>query len=292
MEVMQPLDILAEGHLDLKNGRGLLVVGAHPDDEVIGAGGQIPFWKKATFVHVTDGAPRDMTDARREGYDNREHYAAARQKELTAALALAGIAPGQIQGLGFPDQECSSNLIALVEACLHLLAKLRPVAVLTHPYEGGHPDHDSTAFALHTARRLLGKQQARSPLILEMTSYHNEAGSMQTRHFLLSTSHVPVRSVLAREQRSLKSQMFAEFKTQRSVLQWFPIDFESFRSAPDYDFLQAPHSGQLYYELFNWGTTGREWRSAATEALRHFELNDQRIFNLPRVETWPYAESA
>src|SRR5947209_5072540 len=69
----------------LVHGKGLLIIGAHPDDEVIGAGGQIPNWLEAMFVHVTDGAPREMSDARRQGFENRDDYAAARRYELEAA---------------------------------------------------------------------------------------------------------------------------------------------------------------------------------------------------------------
>jgi hypothetical protein len=50
------------------------------------------------------------------------------------------------------------------------------------------------------------------------------------------------------------------------VLQAFTVEVERFRAAPDYDFTQAPHSGALFYENFNWGMTGARWR----ELTRHW----------------------
>src|SRR5512133_2737573 len=71
-----------------------LVVAAHPDDEVIGIGGQLArLGPRVHVLHVTDGAPRDMHDARVHGFDTRDAYADARRRELLAALADAGIGP-------------------------------------------------------------------------------------------------------------------------------------------------------------------------------------------------------
>ncbi len=246
----------------------LLVIVAHPDDEVIGAGAHFRLWPRATFVHVTDGAPRNMSDALRAGIRTREQYAAVRRKELQQALTLAGIPAAHLLALGIGDQESSYRLDFLTWSVLELLLELRPVAVLTQPYEGGHPDHDSTAFALHTACRWLQTRQKRAPEILELTSYHNSAGSMQTSQFLAAGGDPELSVVLDQEQRKLKMRMLACFATQQHVLKWFPVDLERFRKAPNYDFSAPPHGGKLYYELFDWGMTGLRWRDLAAGAAR------------------------
>ena len=40
--------------------------------------------------------------------------------------------------------------------------------VITHPYEGGHPDHDACAFAARAAVR----HSANKAKLMEFTSYH------------------------------------------------------------------------------------------------------------------------
>src|SRR5437868_11862366 len=79
---------LADGFLDV---RPLALVVAHPDDEVIGAGAQFATWRDIQFVHVTDGAPRNLSDAKANGFADCEAYARARELELKTALNLAGL---------------------------------------------------------------------------------------------------------------------------------------------------------------------------------------------------------
>ena len=67
------------------------VIAAHPDDEVIGAGGRLPRLKRCVLIQITDGAPVDMIDARKAGFQSREEYARTRRRELMAALSLAEI---------------------------------------------------------------------------------------------------------------------------------------------------------------------------------------------------------
>jgi len=208
-----------------------------------------------------------MRDARAAGYDTRETYAAARRHELATALALANVTPAQLHGLGFIDQRVSFHLPELVQALLDVLRHALPEAILTHAYEGGHPDHDATAFAVHCACAQLSNEEASRPVVLEMTSYHNQGGNMATGHFLFHPE-LPVKTVnLSPKDRERKRKMFDCFATQQNVLTWFPIGQECFRPAPVYDFTQPPHPGTLYYELFDWGMAGALWRRLASRYL-------------------------
>ena len=49
------------------------------------------------------------------------------------------------------------------------------------------------------------------------------------------------------------------------------FDAERFRPAPNYDFTRPPHAGQLFYEKFNWGMTGEQWRALAGRALQRLD---------------------
>ncbi len=119
-------------------GRKVVIVSAHPDDEVVGAGAQIPRMD-CTLIHVTDGAPRNRPDAANAGYACLEDYAHARRKELHSAMALAGLGPERASDLGIPDQEASLNMGHIARRLREMLPSLNPDIVMTHPYEGGPP---------------------------------------------------------------------------------------------------------------------------------------------------------
>ncbi len=243
--------------------RPVVLIAAHPDDETIGAGGILPRLRNLVIVHVTDGSPRNLVDARAAGFERREDYAEARRCELLNALQLAGISEAQTRTLNIIDQEASFDLAGLAHQVADTLGQLRPGTVLTHPYEGGHPDHDATAFAVHAACAMLPA----APDIYEFTSYHARDGEMEVGRFLIEQE--PGDAIqLIEPARERKRQMIECFATQLEILRRFPVDVERFRPAPAYDFSQPPHTGRLFYENFDWGVTGKQWRQRAAEALR------------------------
>jgi N-acetylglucosamine malate deacetylase 2 len=249
----------------LRSQRVLLLV-AHPDDEAIGAGALLAQMGEPFVVHVTDGAPRDLSDAAAAGFATRERYAHARREESEAALRLAGIPSHHRFGLGFVDQESSFHLLHIVREIIALLHDLKPDCILTHPYEGGHPDHDSTAWAVHMATQLAGFAKRAPPPVFEFTSYFNRGGRMITGDFLPHAHAAAVTHALSPMERRLKQEMFARFVTQQKVLSQFPLEIERYRAAPAYDFSRAPHPGRLHYEHFFWGVTGAQWRALARQA--------------------------
>ncbi len=265
----------------------LLLVAAHPDDEVIGAGAQLPRWAKCIYlIHITDGAPANMRDAEEAGIGERARYARTRSLELNSAMALAGISRERLHPFGFFDQEASLHLGRAARLLARTFERLQPTVVLTHPYEGGHPDHDATAFVVHAACALRRRQQRDAPVILEMTSYFNSTGIMRTGEFLPCPGSSPTTLPLDPQQRSRKRALFDCFVTQQKVLQYFPIEAERFRLAPAYDFTCPPHPGRLYYELFDWGMTPDRWRHLATSAIE--ALGVERL--MPAPATRPDSE--
>lgn len=248
--------------------RAVLLVAAHPDDEVIGAGGHLAGFRDLHLMHTSDGAPRDLSFARASGFATREEYGRARRRELAGALALAAIAPQQALLAGFVDLEVSLHLAELAG---YLAAAMRGTGcrvVLTHPYEGGHPDHDATAFAVRAACALLDSD---APEIWEFTSYHDRDGAKVVFEFLGAPAPMVV---LSPEQREMKRAMYGCFVSQQQVLREFPIEIERFRQAPRYDFRNPPHAGRLYYERFDWGMTGERWRALASGALEELGIDN------------------
>lgn len=250
----------------------VLVVAAHPDDEVIGAGARLACLRSVWCLHITDGAPRDGWAAREAGYGDVESYARARRRESLRALRLAGIGAGRAWALGVADQRASYELVGATRGVLGMLREVRPDIVLTHPYEGGHPDHDATSFAAHAACALAGRGgEGGAPVVVEFTSYHGGDGGLVTGRFLGEGEVRVVR--LGEAERALKRRLLDCFVTQRRVLEQFAVETESFRVAPRYDFTAPPHPDRLWYEWFDWGITGEEWRRRAAEALRVLGLD-------------------
>ena len=245
----------------------LLVLAAHTDDETIGASAAIGRSEEAWVVYLTDSAPKKSKLRSRRL--RREEYAALREAEAQHALRLAGVPSDRILLLGATDQESVFTLDALITHFLLAASRIRPEWIITHAYEGGHPDHDSAAFIAAMALNLLESQTAGRPTLLEMTSYFAENDRR------LSGSFRPEQDQgwplwLTSEELSRKREMWACYSSQENVLREFPLEPERLRRAPTYDFLKPPHPGKLWYEQMGWPMTGSQWCKLARQAMERF----------------------
>lgn len=243
------------------------VVVAHPDDETLGIGAQLPRLEDALLIHVTDGAPRDGRDAAAKGFASPKDYADARRRELAAALNFALVPEENRIALDLPDQEAALHLAALTRQLAALFADRGIAAVFTHAFEGGHPDHDSCAFAVASARMLLS-QHANVPLgVIEMPFYRAQKGAWTVQSFVPHPDIVETDLVLGDEERRRKQGMLDAHVTQRELLRLFSCRAERFRPAPVYDFGQMPGGETPLYETLGLGLTGERWREFAGAAL-------------------------
>lgn len=243
----------------------IALVVAHPDDETVGLGSRLRSFAALRLIHLTDGAPRDLADARRAGFADRASYAAARAAELDAALRALDTRPVLRRHYGLPDQEIVFHLGALVE---RLTADLTgSAAVITHSYEHGHPDHDSAALAVALACARLGEA---APARLEFASYHLAWGQEVFGAFWTVPEAPERRIPLTPAEQAKKQAAIACHATQAAILARFPLATERLRPAPAYDFTQPAPPGAALYDRFGWKMTAATWRQEAARALQSF----------------------
>lgn len=252
-----------------------LLVAAHPDDETIGAGATLSYLPGCAVLHMTAGAPRERRFYPEEFTGSRDEYAQLRRAELEQALAVVDVPPSQSRMLGGVDQEVALELPALTSVLVATLTASRPSVILTHSYEGGHPDHDATALIVHAAAEILRRKVGLDPLIIEMTSYHAGAGGLVTGEFLGAGGGAVFTFALSTADRYRKERMLACFRSQRRVLAPLTaaIEVERFRVAPRYDFTRPPHPGPLLYEQLGFPLTGERFRLLAADALSRLDLD-------------------
>lgn len=234
----------------------VVVVVAHPDDETLGCGALLHRLRDGHLVHVTDGAPRNGRDAARHGCPDAAAYAALRAAELDAALDLLGAGPGRT-GIGMPDQGVALDLAGLARRLVPCLAGAS--LVLTHAVEGGHPDHDGTAFAVRAAARLAGCPVAEMPFYRA-----GPDGGWVRQDFGGRPADDVLR--LAAPERDRKAAALAAHRSQAATLAPFGVADEAFRRAAPFDWGTLPNDGRVLYDPLGWGVTGAELGRLAVAA--------------------------
>jgi N-acetylglucosamine malate deacetylase 2 len=132
---------------------------------------------------------------------------------------------------------------------------------LTHAFEGGHPDHDGTAFCVHMAAQHL---LAHAPALVEMPFYHCGPHGMQTQTFCDGEDDVV--NTLSPQERDAKIRMMEAHTSQAQVLRALSPNIERFRSAKHCDFRHLPNGGRTLYENYDWGLRPQEWNTLVQAA--------------------------
>lgn len=138
--------------------RTLLVVHAHPDDEVFSTGGLLAKHAAAgdrtAVVYCTNGEAGEILDESLDPEEARSRLGEIRRQEVQEACDLLGVS--DIRFLGYrdsgmrdteenkhPDAFMNAPLDEAVERLLQVIRETRPQVLVTYDEEGGygHPDH-------------------------------------------------------------------------------------------------------------------------------------------------------
>ncbi len=208
--------------------RVALVV-AHPDDDIIAAAGQMARLRRLTLIHATAGAP---------GANSESEIGRVRKAELAASLRAAAAAPERQLLYDLPDGGVLDQIADLVGRLIVDLSEVD--VVMTHPFEGGHVDHDACAFAVWRACQDLTRTRGAAPDRVEFSSYYSRRGKVRAGGFWEHPACPALRIDLAPDAMARRIAAFACHRSQEQNLRYFYLNRESFRLAPDYDFAEPP----------------------------------------------------
>jgi N-acetylglucosamine malate deacetylase 2 len=230
-------------------GSQVALVVAHSDDETFMAEILMRF-PEALVMHVTDSAPDDRNEWK--DLPTREAYARLRAQELERALDAVGHR-GQRVALGVKDATAIHEVRNIRLRMRYYFACGDTKVVFTHTYEGGHPDHDAVAAAVHG--------QPTEPMIFEAPYYRMEGAAQVWQKFIPDSSTAELTVQLSREGRKRKDRMLRAHRSQSRALQHVIDGIEFYRRAPAYDFTRPPNGGNLAQNYARAGIAADSWKS-------------------------------
>jgi N-acetylglucosamine malate deacetylase 2 len=226
----------------------VLVLVAHADDECVGYGALLQKMREPVLVIATDGAPRD--DYFWARYGSREAYAAVRREEARRAAQVVGVRELVLladQDARLEDQRLFLNLASAYELLRKLGERIKPQAIGTMAYEGGHPDHDSCS----VLGACLGQRWGIP--VWEAALYNRSGGDGKSRvqHFVQENGTEALVEITP-EELERKRAMCAEYPSQGEILRVFDASREVVRPQVSYDYARRPHPGPVNYEMWQW----------------------------------------
>src|SRR5581483_11218727 len=135
----------------------------------------------------------------------------------------------------------------LLNSFLRVVREVAPDAIITHPYEGGHPDHDTAALMVQIISSLTNEDGDAPWARLEMTSYHARNRKRCSGEFLpgsAANQEDEMTLNFSPEERSRKARMLSCYSSQRHVLAGFSMEPERFAS-PQGTILPSHHTKEV-----------------------------------------------
>ncbi|MCB1878789.1 MAG: PIG-L family deacetylase [Gammaproteobacteria bacterium] len=151
------------------NIRSLLVVAAHPDDEILGCGGTVSRLSNDGVICNCVILSKGIASR----YNKEDDIPEGKLEELSAHTLKATKIVGytSIRGLAFPDNRFDSvPLLEIVKAIEALVDELKPDTILTHHKGDLNRDHELTHRAVLIATRPIEGTSVKNLLTFEIPS--------------------------------------------------------------------------------------------------------------------------
>lgn len=209
--------------------RKVAFISSHPDDVELCCGilmrRLISSGVKVYYFCVTDGAPSSeilsISKIKNLPNDyNQSTYKTIRRKETIKALSIIGVNSANTKFLDWPDLECYKHISGIVQDFNNILHNID--GIFCCPFEGGHPDHDITRFAIAAFLTQINY----SGHIFEYASYNNRGYQVFQKN--------PPRSLTIRVkpwERKIKQKIAEVFVSQKEEVKLFKTNMECFRQS-------------------------------------------------------------
>ena len=151
-------------------GKTILVVAAHPDDEVLGCGGSIAKWTASgNIVHILIMAEGATSRSSIRDREVKSEELSLLEKSANSAGKILGVA--SVKLLDFPDNRMDSvDRLDIIKAIEEEIKRLKPHTVVTHHCGDVNIDHRITHEAVVTACRPQPGHSVRLLLAFEIMS--------------------------------------------------------------------------------------------------------------------------
>ncbi|MGB9152176.1 MAG: PIG-L family deacetylase [Alphaproteobacteria bacterium] len=225
-------------------GKRILILVAHPDDEVVACAASIAQARAqgatVSALYLTHGciAKETMWPWQRKNYDQ---HVAKRHAEAEEAAMFLGIQP--VGWSPRPARHLWRELPQVFQEINAAIMQYRPDQIWVPAYEGGNPDHDALNAAGFKFKTRLS--------VLEFAEYNFFGGKPQSQTFI--SSEVSARTIiLTPEERAAKRRALALYASEKGNLSALGVEQESYRPLALYDYTLPPHQGKLWYARFQW----------------------------------------
>lgn len=225
-------------------GRRILVLAAHPDDEIVACAASIGRARARgaaiLTLYLTDGClPRETMWRWR-----RSRRAAAvhrRRREGEAAAARLGVTP--VGWMQRPARRLWRELPEVHAEIAAAVAAHAPDQLWLPAYEGGNPDHDGL--------NALGARFAGHLSVLEFAEYNFLGGRACAQQFPLPNGEERMIALTAEERRT-KAALLRLYASERGNLNYVGTSQECCRPFGANDYSRPPHRGILWYARHQW----------------------------------------